>query len=714
MKSLLLAIITLFPLAGFTQHVHFESPTDPWKRSPAQIEETSIDIYPKGNFAEVELFISFSSTNPGEFADEEFIEMISYFNLHEDVAVSDLWLWFGDEILKAHIIDRWSANRIYEDIVNRQKDPAIIYKNSPKDYELRIYPFLPSQTRKIKLSFLIPVDITENIRSFKIPNFYHQAINTINTNPTLRYWTEENSPEINIKEIDGLDFNAGVDSTGKKYWSSEIDWQEFKQGSITLTKEESIPDVSLTTYVDSANNEQYFSFSLIPKNILEIDVSKKLAVVFDVALSNTTSSMDDLKIMLGSYLKDNFDETDKFNLFYSNLSAQRASETWLSGSDTVIDSVLNSIENGDISGFSNLDDLLASSIDFIEEMEDKGEILLISSSDTYINFQDANAFAESIFEYTDGNLPQMTIIDIQDDDIESRWANGSGIYYQGNEYLYNILAIESGGDLFNYNDAYEISERMMLGFERLEGVISDYDIYSTFSSGFSYSRFNNRSISKLPLNSTFIQIGKYYGELPLTIQFSGTFADTVFNQQLVINEGTLDDGTLKRFWVANKIHEMESSFPTNEDISEIIDYSIDNRIMSQYTSFLALEPGDSALIDQETLTNGGGTITNTEDEDNPESFRLDTLKAYPNPFNPSVNIEVQLSEGWDASASSIIIYNILGQQVAVLETSQYQGQTSFTVNWDISQFKGELSTGLYLVRVVTPYTSKYIKITYLK
>lgn len=132
--------------------------------------------------------------------------------------------------------------------------------------------------------------------------------------------------------------------------------------------------------------------------------------------------------------------------------------------------------------------------------------------------------------------------------------------------------------------------------------------------------------------------------------------------------------------------------------------------MSQYTSFLALEPGDSTLLENEE----GDVIETSVENDLPESFKIDSVYAYPNPFNPMVNIGVELTQPWNSLNSSIIVYNMLGQVVAKLNTSQFDGSRTFIVQWDVHQASSAIATGIYLVRVITPYANKNLKITYLK
>ena len=71
-------------------------------------------------------------------------------------------------------------------------------------------------------------------------------------------------------------------------------------------------------------------------------------------------------------------------------------------------------------------------------------------------------------------------------------------------------------------------------------------------------------------------------------------------------------------------------------------------------------------------------------------FKLES--AYPNPFNPSTNIEFVLAENGHAGLK---VFNLLGQQVATLFDQVAEAGKLYTVRFDASQ----LPTGIYFARL---------------
>jgi hypothetical protein len=96
-------------------------------------------------------------------------------------------------------------------------------------------------------------------------------------------------------------------------------------------------------------------------------------------------------------------------------------------------------------------------------------------------------------------------------------------------------------------------------------------------------------------------------------------------------------------------------------------------------------------------------------ETSADEFSL--IQAYPNPFNPDLNIVVKLKE---ISSVKITIYNILGERVKeVFQGDLNSGIHSFL--WSGKNDSGSiLPSGSYIIRISSELFNKAIKVTFLK
>jgi len=98
-------------------------------------------------------------------------------------------------------------------------------------------------------------------------------------------------------------------------------------------------------------------------------------------------------------------------------------------------------------------------------------------------------------------------------------------------------------------------------------------------------------------------------------------------------------------------------------------------------------------------------ISNPHDGFRPESFKL--YQNFPNPFNPTTNIQFDLVR--DARVS-LKIYNVLGQEVATLFNNQWMAAGVQTASFDASH----LASGVYIYRLNAAGHVQSLKMVVLK
>lgn len=175
----------------------------------------------------------------------------------------------------------------------------------------------------------------------------------------------------------------------------------------------------------------------------------------------------------------------------------------------------------------------------------------------------------------------------------------------------------------------------------------------------------------------------------LKIKFSDSLSTQSFN--FSVNNDTLKrDFTVPGILATEKINELlaYASF----DTAQIVSLSLDNRVLSNYTSMLCLEPNDTIHF----MTNPWDETVLTGVED--ENAVSDTLfiDIYPNPFNSMSLIRLNIPE---ESKLELNIFDITGQLVKTIASED--GVTGIRqYNWNgTDNFNTTLASGVYLVHV---------------
>ncbi|MDC0145620.1 T9SS type A sorting domain-containing protein, partial [bacterium] len=135
-------------------------------------------------------------------------------------------------------------------------------------------------------------------------------------------------------------------------------------------------------------------------------------------------------------------------------------------------------------------------------------------------------------------------------------------------------------------------------------------------------------------------------------------------------------------------HDADFSIELTND-AYIAEYKTDGN----KTTLIVINPENEVIftstgdfkVEEVLVTNSEEFITVTE-----ANVEFSLSNAYPNPFNPTTTIELNLSE---ASYASVKVFNLKGETVGVLMDGMVDAST-YTMTWDASN----LSSGVYMIR----------------
>lgn len=112
--------------------------------------------------------------------------------------------------------------------------------------------------------------------------------------------------------------------------------------------------------------------------------------------------------------------------------------------------------------------------------------------------------------------------------------------------------------------------------------------------------------------------------------------------------------------------------------------------------------GDDSVYYWDDLTFGGILISSEDETDFATPVKTELIGSYPNPFNPSTNIQYQLDGIQNIEVS---VFNITGQKVATLFSGQ-QSSGMHLMQWNASGY----ASGVYFVRLISNSGMSTIKL----
>ncbi|HLP22233.1 MAG TPA: VIT domain-containing protein, partial [Chitinophagales bacterium] len=629
----LLVVIHTYTAQAYTT-VRMQDPQKTWVSFQSKLDTAVISIKPKGAYFECGLYLTFSvgpNISNYSYYNSDTFEMQLFFDLPEGSFVNDSWLWVGNQIVQASIIDRGRAQMIYEGIVNRRKDPSILYKNSNTQYELRVFPVDKNEKRKVKITYMVPANWSNGRASCPLPlNILKASVQ---------------APHVEVLSYTDADWSAPVITEVPGTVFQPVQGQQFTRAVIPSSNVTNLTGINYsllspmqngmyTALYQTGPNQGYYQMVMMPLQAAGINLKRKTAFLFDYE-GNSTTAPAAVLAKTRQILLDNYQPTDSFNLMFSQLSIYQYSNTWLPCDSATINTVFNALNlQNPMSAYSNLPSLINAGIGFINGTGRQGDMILFSNTDNFSTISAANQLITDLLAAMGPTRIPVHVVDFQDANVSYVWSNGT--YYYGNDYFNSNIAALTGGiyetvrlqNYYYYNSSYTrtLSETTDDLMQQVQGSINGFDSYLTATNGFCYGSYDNAPLGILPINKPYIRVGRYTGTAPLQFHIAGNFQGTALSHDLTTGTTADADSFTKKMWIARFIESMESIANINsQQKGEIMDSSISNRVLSRYTAFLALEPSDTvkACDNCEDETNPGNTTAIDDLEDNT------AIKAFP-------------------------------------------------------------------------------------
>lgn len=563
-------------------------PRNSFAKYPGTIEDITFTVKPNGTYINVDAYIKISPKGSGYTSSIDTLEANLTFELPSKSYISNMWLFMNDSAyVEAQISDKWTATFIYEGIVSRRKDPSLLLKVSENQYNIKIFPMLGHESRTVKMSFNIPAKWDSNYVSIPLP------IEIFNTSYNKKY----NSRVFVYKDSSFTD-PSFVENPNLK--SDFVVNDRFGQAYLfQLSSADTIISKTLKfkhnfnqgifASFQKNNDEGYYQLLIDNKYLSNFSDSKKIAFLIDYDINKSAKTRQEIVSILKSSIKSYLMPQDSFNIFLSNEEIYKFNPTWISATSENIEDVFNNLSPYALDTKTHLPLLIRTASKWVNQHTKEGMIILIANSDSHGTQDLANSIGEEIGSILTNNI-SFTTCNFLDRNWITNWVASTA--YTGNDYLYSNLAKQKRGiynKIQNYND---IATMLNSTFNSLIGGLENVNISSFMNDGFTYDKvyFDNNAL-KTTSSAKIIEYGKYQGDLPLTINIGGYFRHKAVNRQFKFdytNSSMIYD--TRTMWAANSLRIAEAS-QTNGllNIYDIINKSLDYRVLSIYTAFLALD-----------------------------------------------------------------------------------------------------------------------------
>lgn len=713
------AILLTALASAQTTYLRVQHPQQTWRYGTGTINDATMVLHPRGSYLQCDFYLLFSAKGLG-FAASDSVEIQFDFQLPSNAIVTDLWLWVDDQIMRGLIMDRWTASSIYESIVKRRRDPCLLTKGYTAgnwtSYAARIYPLAGTGTRRIMISYLVPMSGGGLTSQTALAAHVLKASKNGPPMLRVRYFQDEFYNDPRLLEYPTKPFEVTVDSLLGPVLQVEV------PGSLQIAKSQMTLSVARST--DSPvllsrfkrGNEGFYSVSVIPSRLLSTAVSRHLVIAIDYDSLATSLRQVEICETLREGLKNGLTGSDSLVILYHGSDGVvRTDSGWTSGSAADIDAAFARIASRPLSGKSHLKDLLLAGGAFLNGRGGRGAIGLVTASVDYTDPRTANVLLADLADGLGTGIP-VHVVDFATPSY--KWVYLDGKSYYNNDYFLVNITRRTGGSYHTRSVSSAPSYASLVSgmVQNLSAVAEAMDLQTTVEGGLCAARYTvMQSEGGRLMDAPIVQVGKYYGSFPFVVQVTALFQGGVVSGQVRIDETASlgGDSSLAQIWAGAHIKWLESQGQTNDVIRQTIDLSIRERVLSMQTAFLALEPNDSIRACLTCRDESGGITGILEPREKPPQDSL--VVVYPNPFNTSTVLSVRLPDGIQPEQASLRIFNVIGQVVKTLDASRLNDRTGTRLNWDGKNESGNaLPSGMYLFVMTTPRGKHVTKLMLVK
>ncbi len=511
------------------------------------------------------------------------IEGLYIFPLPKDASISEFSMYIGDKKVDGEILDRDQARRIYEDIVRRMKDPALLEYVGQNMFRARVYPIPAKGEKRIKLSYTEILKSESRLVRYLYP---------LNTEKFSALPLEDVSISVNIQTQIPI---TNVYSPSHKVSIRKIEKNQTRVGyegknirpekDFILYYSLSEDDIGLSFINWSENEDNYFLFMASPSFVSSNTkvINKNIIFVLD-----SSGSMSGKKIIQAKeaarFVINHLGSGDMFSFIDFDDGVDFFSPKMVAASPDNIDKALQFVNNIEDSGGTNINEALSEGLAMIPQGDRPSYVLFLTDGLPTVGVTETASILKNINSAND-RKSRIFIF---------------GVGYDVNTELLDRISTENRGTSVYVSENDNLEVAISQFYEKMSSPVLS-DILVKFS-GIDTKDVYPRVLPDLFKGSQLLMIGKYSGDGPVSVELSGK-VETETKQFVLNNQPLTKDDSynfLPRLWGIRRIgfllEEIRIHSANQELIEEVKRLGIKFGIVTPYTSFLVTEK-EQRLLD---------------------------------------------------------------------------------------------------------------------
>jgi Ca-activated chloride channel family protein len=491
------------------------------------------------------------------------------FPLPEGAAVSEFAMWVDGTRIESKILEADEARAIYEDIVRRRQDPALLEYVGRGAVQASVFPIPPGGSRKIELEYSQVLPVENGLVHYVYP---------LNTEKFSARELEEVSVRVQIRSNDAMHAVYSPTHQDRVYIERDGDYRAtigYEEYDVLPTEDFEVvytvsqEDVGLNLLTYREQGEDGF-FLLLAAPTVEVDrvIPRDVILVLD-----TSGSMSGEKIKQAQealiYVLEHLNEEDRFSVVAFSTGLRQYARRLRPVSE--VNEAIEWVEDLEAVGGTDINRALLEALDQVEE---RPTVLIF---------------------LTDG-LPTEGVTEIDQilDNVEATAEDNVRLFPFGvgddvNTILLDTLAEQNRGTT-GYVRPHERIDEEVSGFYSKISTPVLADIELDFDDVLVEDTYPY-PLPDLFAGTQLILTGRYRGDGPMRITLTGKVDG---ERERFVYEGNFrghgGDAFIPRLWATRKIGYLLTQIRLHgedrEWVDAVVDLSVRYGVITPYTSFL--------------------------------------------------------------------------------------------------------------------------------
>lgn len=511
------------------------------------------------------------------------IEGTYIFPLPKGANVTDFAMYIDGERISGELLEREKARRIYQDIVNQMKDPALLEYFDRDMFKIRVYPIPAHGEKRIQLEY------SEVLTSDAGLVRYHYPLDTerFSSRPLedVSVYVKIQSQQP-MKSIYSPSHEVVVDRKGDHKATVSFEDSHVvpdKDFILYYTVSEKTFAANLLTY-KKTQHDGYFMLMLSPGyEVAEYPVLPK-DIVF--VLDTSGSMRRDEKMQQAQealiYGLEGLNADDRFGLVAFSTTVNVFDDVLHKGTPEHIDNAIEFVEQLRARGGTDIYEALQTALELLEEDSNRPQIIV---------FLTDGRPTVGLTEYTD------ILQNVQKKNTSRNRIFTFGVGYDVNAHLLDELAEESKAVSAYIEPKEDLEVIVSTFFDKIDSpVLSDLEL--KIADAGVYDLFP-KELPDLFKGSQLLLLGRYRnpGEFELVLSGMMDEEEQVIRYHLDFPRSELTNDFLPRIWASRKIgyllDQIRLHGEDRELKEEVIELAKKFGIVTPYTSYLVTEDEES-------------------------------------------------------------------------------------------------------------------------